>query len=83
MLARMRAREFKNEKALKNFYKCSAEKVERFRNMIVGGGLLSDEEYQGLLVRFTRERVVDIPASWADLTLQALRPFLKHWKDTE
>jgi hypothetical protein len=77
VLARMRAREFKNEEALGRFYKASSEKVERFRNMIVGGELVTEEEYQGLFVRFTRQRAVDLPSSWADLTLQALRPLLK------
>jgi hypothetical protein len=81
VLARMRAREFKNEEALARFYKASPEKVECFRNMIVGGSLVTEEEYQGLFVRFTCQRAVDLPSSWADLTLQALRPLLQKKRD--
>jgi hypothetical protein len=81
VLARMRAREFKNEEALARFYKASPDMVERFRNMVVGGELVTEEEYQGLFVRFTRQRAVDLPTSWADLTLQALRPLLQKKRD--
>jgi hypothetical protein len=81
VLVRMRAREFKNEEALARFYKASSDTVERFRNMVVGGSLVTEEEYQGLFVRFTRRRVVDIPSSWSDLTLQALRPLLQKKRD--
>ena len=83
VMARLVSKEFKNEEALQRFFKVDADTVERFRNMIVGGELVSEDEYQGLFVRFTRRRVVDMPSSWSELSLEALRPLLQRKKKVE
>jgi hypothetical protein len=82
VLARLSQHEFTNEDALGRFYKASPDKVEQLRNLIVGGDLMTDEQWRAQFTRFQKRRVVDLPTSWADLTLQALRPLIqkKQWE---
>jgi hypothetical protein len=81
VLARLSQREFTNEGALGRFYKASPDTIERLRNKVVGGDLMTDEQWQSQFTRFQRRRVVDVPSSWSDLTLDALRPLLQKKRD--
>lgn len=78
VLERLKAKEFCSEAALARFYHRPLRKVEAFRERVISGGLVTEDEWNALFVRFPKRRAVPLCDSWTTLALEALRPLLRH-----